>query len=521
MKSGTKVNIVSVAPKAHHITEEIQIGKDVLDLLAGAMYVNPLDVYREYVQNAADAIDEARDCGLPFEVAPKVAITMNQSSRSVVIRDNGISIPSAAFVRRLTSIGGSKKRGTALRGFRGVGRLSGLGYCQELVFRGRSQGESKVTELRWDGRLLREKLRDKSYTGSLNDLIQAIVTVSTLPALNFPERFFEVELCKVSRLKNDTLLNEEVVRGYLSQVSPAPFDIGFSHATRIDQFLSTYGIRQPIRIEINDGAGEVSRNIRDQFTVREGCADQIRDIEFLEYRGADGDVAAVGWIGDHAYYGALPKKHGLGGIRLRSGNIQVGGDTILADFFPEARFCSWAIGEIHIISAKVLPNGRRDEFEPSVHYSHLQGEFSILAKRITQRIREKSIQRNRLKTINNHLTIANEWLHVALDDLLPAVVRTAAEHIALAAVTKAETESGKMMEEAELHTLAVSKTSEIKQKLHHPRSKNGQLGLVENDSIMQAVRVILESAAKPREGVDLSLRVIEALTSPTQSLLLR
>ena len=35
------------------------IGKDVLELLSSAMYIDPLSIYREYVQNAADSIDAA------------------------------------------------------------------------------------------------------------------------------------------------------------------------------------------------------------------------------------------------------------------------------------------------------------------------------------------------------------------------------------------------------------------------------------------------------------------------------
>ena len=46
---------------------------------------------------------------------------------------------------RLTAFGASKKRGKGSRGFRGVGRLAGIGYCQELVFRSRVPGESKVS----------------------------------------------------------------------------------------------------------------------------------------------------------------------------------------------------------------------------------------------------------------------------------------------------------------------------------------------------------------------------------------
>ena len=39
--------------------EEIIIGKDILELLSNAMYVEPLTIYREYLQNSADSIDDA------------------------------------------------------------------------------------------------------------------------------------------------------------------------------------------------------------------------------------------------------------------------------------------------------------------------------------------------------------------------------------------------------------------------------------------------------------------------------
>ena len=43
--------------------DEIVIGKDVLELVSSAMYVDPLTIYREYLQNAADAIDDAHAAG--------------------------------------------------------------------------------------------------------------------------------------------------------------------------------------------------------------------------------------------------------------------------------------------------------------------------------------------------------------------------------------------------------------------------------------------------------------------------
>ena len=130
------VTAISLTAKPKTLVDaDIIIGKDILELLANAMYVDPLTIYREYVQNAADSIDEARASGLSLD-DPHITVHLDQATRCVRIRDNGESIPNRDFVKRITAIGASHKRGTTLRGFRGVGRLSGLGYCQELIFRG-------------------------------------------------------------------------------------------------------------------------------------------------------------------------------------------------------------------------------------------------------------------------------------------------------------------------------------------------------------------------------------------------
>ena len=43
--------------------KEIIIGKYTLESLTNGMYSNPLDLYREYIQNAVDSIDSARRYG--------------------------------------------------------------------------------------------------------------------------------------------------------------------------------------------------------------------------------------------------------------------------------------------------------------------------------------------------------------------------------------------------------------------------------------------------------------------------
>ncbi len=52
-------------------------------------------------------------------------------------------------------------------------------------------------------------------------------------------------------------------------------------------------------------------------------------------------------------------------IRLRKGNIQIGFDDFLDPYFPEARSNGYMLGEIHLLSNEILPNGDRNALEVS------------------------------------------------------------------------------------------------------------------------------------------------------------
>ena len=81
---------------------------------------------------------------------------------------------------------------------------------------------------------------------------------------------------------------------------------------------------------------------------------------------------------------------------MRSGNIQVGDETLLTEIFPESRFNGWVIGDIHVLSDKVIPNGRRDNFEPSPRLEWLLNEIRLLANEFAKTIRSASVSRNKL-----------------------------------------------------------------------------------------------------------------------------
>jgi hypothetical protein len=512
-----QINISSLQPKPKPLSENVIVGKDILELLAGSMYLDPLNVYREYVQNAADAIDEARDAGLNFDGAPGVRISFDHVERTIKIRDNGISIPSSEFSRRLVTIGASQKRGKKLRGFRGIGRLSGLGYCQELIFRGRADGDEKVMEIRWDGRLLREKLRDEHYDGDIAALVKDVVTETRFSGEGFPSRFFEVELRKITRMRSDVLMNEEAVRIYLAQVAPVPFSDEFIPGKGIDSYLEQYGIHPPISVELDDGRGPIFHRIQNYIKLSDTVVDPISSIEHVQLIGVDGEVCAVGWIADHSYSGAIPKKLALGGIRLRAGNIQIGDESILATLFPEPRFAGWAIGDIHVVSQKILPNGRRDDFEPTASYAHLQSELILQAKRITQKIRARSAQRNQLRSVRQHLSAVEVWLQIANEKTLPKLILDALQELSQERLDMALKDASRFPPDSEEGILTQDRLNKLSilvddlpQNTQHKGSDISHIGSF-TKPISAALKTILSNSKSPDAGIGLSLEVLAAI----------
>jgi hypothetical protein len=391
----------------------IIIGKDIMELLSNSMYVEPMSIYREYIQNAADAIDEARAQDILQGDEPGcVTINLDVPARSLTIRDNGTGIAARDFLPKLTAFGASSKRGSTARGFRGVGRLAGLGYCQQVVFRAQSLGENTVSELRWDCRKLKAILRSNDFKGDLAELVHETVTYRIIASTEVSKHFFEVELQGIVRHKNDALLDADVIYAYLSQVAPVPFAPDFSYGEAIKARLAPYVALGNLHIQVSDLPEPVYRPHRNTLEIRAGAVDAFTDLEFLEVPGDTTNLAVVGWILHHGYLGAIPPRVGVGGLRFRSGNIQVGSSNILEEIFPEPRFNAWSVGELHVLDPQLMPNGRRDHFEQNIHFHNVVNRVSPIARTITHRARISSIHRKCLRDIELQRDAAREKLTI-------------------------------------------------------------------------------------------------------------
>src|SRR5439155_23936184 len=183
-------------------------------------------------------------------------------------------------------------------------------------------------------RRLKELLAD-SEIGDLNDVMYEIVEFNTFEDPTMPPHFFEVELRKVSRVKDDVLLNEAALRRYLSQVGPVPLPKGFTFVSRITKHLAKHCLGKTYEIYLNANPSRIERPFTNSFAVKQTQKDKFCELETFEMPGVNGGIDAVGWILHHNYYGAISDRLGIKGLRLRLGNIQVGDEKIFESIFPE------------------------------------------------------------------------------------------------------------------------------------------------------------------------------------------
>jgi molecular chaperone HtpG len=242
-----------------------------------------------------------------------------------------------------------------------------------------------------------------------------------MSAVGYPEHFFEVELRNISRHRDDRLLNATEVSRYLGQVAPVPFHPDFNFGKDINSYLKERHVAlTPFNVDI-EGEGTVYRPHRDELQVG-GKTLTMMPPEMFTTLDREGEIAAVSWVLHHEYLGSLPKSTLISGWRMRSGNIQVGENNILEELFPETRFNGWTVAETHVLDRKIVPNGRRDNYEHGAHFSDLLTRLTPVAKDIAHRCRTSSITRNALQRYEAELSKSEENIAIASKPRTPGFV---------------------------------------------------------------------------------------------------
>ncbi len=366
------------------------IGRQLFDIVTSGMYDNPLMIYREYIQNSVDSIDLAVASGLVSQESGHIAITLRGHDRSIIIEDNGQGLDNDIAHGILTNLGCSPKEGTSQRGFRGIGRLGGLAYCDELVFETRSQGDDFVSVVRWNRKEFDAIAADSRKNITLSEMIQAVASLDYEdPTAETPAHFFRVTLRNVHRFHSDMLMNLKAVHDYLAHSAPVPYNRQtFSHAEALETYLAKTADFRCYQIRVNDR--QVFRPYADEIKLSVSSSDHIQSIEFFQFTAADSSLIALGWYAKTQFLATLPSALNVKGIRVRQGNIEVGGEHFLDDKFSEPRFSGWQIGEIHVVDNALKPNARRDGFEHTPNFERFLEQTHALGRHLSSACRKSS-----------------------------------------------------------------------------------------------------------------------------------
>lgn len=344
-----------------------QIGKDVIESLTLGMYEDCRFIYREYVQNAADAVDKAVKLTILDKGSEEIHIKIDAENRHISILDNATGIPYENVVSILRNIAHSTKKRGEDKGFRGIGRLGGLGYCSKLKFETSYFGEDKKSIMTWDAELLKYIINDRDNNEEAVEVLSR-VTKTSFEKEDIDAHYFRVIMEDVT---SDDLLDVESVTDYLSMVAPVDISSQFIYRSKINNFKKENGLCvDTYNIYING----------DQIYKPYTCViyednhggkkkvDDILDVDFLLSRDDYGDIIYWGWYTISCLKGQMKPKNIARGIRLRKENIQIGDEEICKKFFSKTedqRFSFYYFGEIHALSKGLIPNSRRDYFGES------------------------------------------------------------------------------------------------------------------------------------------------------------
>lgn len=355
------------------------IGKDVIESLTIGMYEDSKFIYREYIQNSADQIDKAIRDGLLKQNEGEIHITINPEKQLITIEDNATGIPQSQVLSILQNIAQSTKQRGVDKGFRGIGRLGGLGYCEKLIFETSFEGEAIKSIMTWDATKLKQIINNRSTKEEAASVILEVTEYETVKEIE-ESHYFKVTLTGVT---NDDLLNAKEIRKYLSMVAPVPFSNKFIFKSEIYNELKKENLTiDEYKIFINTEQlfkGYSTYVYKGEESKKEKVGEVI-SLEFFKDYDEKENLLFFGWYSLTTSMNEQMKAvNRARGFRLRKSNIQVGNEYTLEKLHREQRGNFYFLGEVYAVHPDLLPNSRRDYFVENDCYSEfekkLKGHF--------------------------------------------------------------------------------------------------------------------------------------------------
>lgn len=397
-------------------------GAFVIETLTLGMYGESRNAIREYVQNSRDSLRQAIEDGLITDDQARIDVEMDTDYNGLTIRDNGHGIRVENAAKVLASIGASNKDYRQNAGFRGIGRLAGIVFCDRLIFRTKSKGQQQFTEVVIRADELRDKLSpEETYAKDAAQTLAECVDATLQDDADADAHYFEVRLEGFHNPPAECL-DVELMRTYLGQVAPLPYAADFPFAAEIEAAALKAGVPvESVHLFIKDGtapAAELFKPYSGDVAVK-----RTRTPINVSFESSP-TGKWFGWLGRKRVSGAIKEKHA--GIRVRVRNIQIDDTKIIRDIFAESRlatkgrsswgrFAEWYVGEIFVDPQAAIPNARRDGFEENQSWLKMRDELDLQVATPLGKLAYRTSKADKLSLAN--LTGAMEELEASVDQL--------------------------------------------------------------------------------------------------------
>lgn len=358
-----------------------RIGKDQMRQYMGGLYENAMVVYREYLQNSCDAVEQALNEGLiPNRRHANIAVTIDTYNKSISIEDVGIGIAQNNIGPYLVSVASSQKFGKDLVGRHGIGRLNGANYCDQIVYETSYTGEAIKTTLVWDVKRAREICDDDNLDWTVEQIIDEVTNQVTYSQEDTDKHYCKVTLVNVN---NDQLLDVEAVKAYIEQIVSVDYSTEFKELVRTPclskpenaEFKQRFDCLWVYQVTVN--------NVPIQKTYASEYEDKVLGSMQLFVLRDDKSQEELGW----GWYALNRRAEQFNGvpfsfIRARHHNFQIGREDLLNSYHKNTTAANYVVGELHITHPKIHPTGTRDGIEGGQDRQRLEMALRKLFKNI-------------------------------------------------------------------------------------------------------------------------------------------
>ena len=499
-----------MANKQTPVAFEPFFGGFVLETLTIGMYGEARNAIREYIQNGFDSVQRAI---YELDILPPggglIEIEMAADHQSVTIRDNGAGLSKKTAATILTRVGASAKRHSKNAGFRGIGRLAGIVFCDTVTFTTKAKREREQTTAIFDAKAMRAAMAPgKGSTKSASALMKEGVVAFRSPSRDANKHFFEVKLEGFTDAPAECESPNKMYE-FVSQIAPVPYADDFPYQVKLREAAKKSGIAiEEVRITIKNGLDKptpVTKRYGASYTFESGTATLTKcAIHHSENKHW------WAWVGKKAESGAYTDTR-VSGLRVRVRNIQIDGTAIVRDIFRDhaksyVRFQDYFLGEIFIEPRALVPNARRDGFEEDGAWKRIRNEIATVVAALGKEAYRVSTQgqlsvgalNKNLRTVKRDLTILRRGKFTDTDSVIKLSRKVATLQSRIA---KASLGAG-METAAELQAIG-STLSDIKQEALSHVGGTGtavdreKLQLEARGELLREIVSLLEDALSP------------------------